>query len=482
MAPPETIPADAVRRPAVAGKFYPESQSELQQSIDALMDNAETESLPGQVVALVAPHAGYAYSGPTAASAFKQIIGKQFDTVFVLCPSHRDYFSGVSVYTGKGYETPLGLVSIDRIRTQKLCEHLPGIVHETMLGHREEHAIEVELPFLQRILASGWQLAPLVMATFDTDLCRRLADAIIAVSEGISALIVASSDLYHGYSYDDCHTTDMQTLQAVERFDSEAFLQGLQEETFQDCGGGPITVTMNAARRLGADEVRIIGHTTSGDVTGRHEGYVVGYGAAAFYRREEKEKTDEAFLTVEEKVQLLDIARNAVVEAVDRPYEDIPPSSETIISGRLNDIGGAFVTIRHNGALRGCIGRVQATEALYLTVHQVAQATALQDPRFSPVNPDELEGLSVSISVLGPLKSLETIEDIVIGAHGLYIRSGNASGLLLPQVASSREWDRETFLEQTCEKAGLPPDAWKDTDTEIMYFDAEVFGEKEGED
>jgi hypothetical protein len=274
----------------------------------------------------------------------------------------------------------------------------------------------------------------------------------------------------------------MQTLQAVERFDSEAFLQGLQEETFQACGGGPITVTMNAARRLGADEVRIIGHTTSGDVTGRHEGYVVGYGAAAFYRREEKEKTDEAFLTVEEKVQLLDIARNAVVEAVDRPYEDIPPSSETIISGRLNDIGGAFVTIRHNGALRGCIGRVQATEALYLTVHQVAQATALQDPRFSPVNPDELEGLSVSISVLGPLKSLETIEDIVIGAHGLYIRSGNASGLLLPQVASSREWDRETFLEQTCEKAGLPPDAWKDTDTEIMYFDAEVFGEKEGED
>ena len=139
--PPETIPSEAVRKPAVAGTFYP-------------------ESLTGQVIALVAPHAGYTFSGPTAASAFKQINGKQLDRVFVICPSHRDYFSGVSVYTGKGYDTPLGMVSIDRIRAQMLCERLPDIVQETMLGHREEHGIEVELPFLQRILAPGWHTRP----------------------------------------------------------------------------------------------------------------------------------------------------------------------------------------------------------------------------------------------------------------------------------------------------------------------------------
>ncbi len=478
--PPETIPSEAVRKPAVAGTFYPESPLGLQKSVDGLIDKAESESLTGQVIALVAPHAGYTFSGPTAASAFKQINGKQFDRVFVIGPSHRDYFSGVSVYTGKGYETPLGLVSIDRIRAQMLCERLPDIVQATMLGHREEHGIEVELPFLQRILAPGWQLVPLVMATYDAVLCRRVADAILDVSEGISALIVASSDLYHGYSYDDCHATDIQTLQAVEQFDAEAFLQGLQEESFQACGGGPITVAMLAAQRLGANGVRIIGHTTSGDMTGRHDGYVVGYGAVAIYRKAEEE--NDSFLTREERGQLLEIARNSVVDTVKRSYEATPPHAGTIILGRLHAAGGAFVTIRHQGALRGCIGRVKTSDALYRTVYQVAQAAALQDRRFPPISSEELEGLTVSLSVLGPLMPLDTIKDLTIGNHGLYISRDAISGLLLPQVAASRGWDREAFLAQTCEKAGLPPDAWEDEKTEVMYFDAEVFGEKEGED
>ncbi|MEE2708851.1 MAG: AmmeMemoRadiSam system protein A [Gemmatimonadota bacterium] len=280
--------------------------------------------------------------------------------------------------------------------------------------------------------------------------------------------------------YDDCHANDIQTLQAVERFDAEVFLQSLQEESFQACGEGPITVTMIAAQRLGANGVRIIGHSTSADVTGRHDGYVVGYGAVAIYRKAEEE--NDTFLTREGRRQLLEIARNSVVDTVKRSYEATPPQADTIVSGRLHEAGGASVTIRQQGALRGCIGRVQPSDALYRTVYQVAQAAAFQDPRYPPISREELEGLTVSLSALGPLMPLDTKKDLTIGDHGLYISRDAMSGLLLPHVASSRGWDGEAFLAQTCEKAGLPPDAWKDEKTEVMYFDAEVFGEKEGED
>lgn len=478
MTPPDVILPDAIRKPAVAGQFYPDSPLQLQREVDALLDRVTTVLPTGEVVALVAPHAGYAYSGETAASAFRQITGHHFDTVFVLCPSHRDYFSGVSVYTGGGYETPLGIVPIDRERGLRLIACAPDLIHETTLGHRAEHAIEVELPFLQRILTPSWKLAPLVMADRSAEVCARLAAAIIAVSEGIATLIVASSDLYHGYSYEACHTTDEKTLGAIKRFDADLFIQGLEEERYQACGGGPIAVAMLVARRNGVDTVEILGHTTSGDVTGRHDGYTVGYGAVAFRKAavSTQSTVTTAAMTESERNQLLDIAIKALEEVALRPYEpSIIP--EPAPGGRLADPGGAFVTIRHHGALRGCIGQIQATTPLYQTVQYVARAAATQDPRFSPVTPEELDELTVSISLLSPLTPLHDTKDLRIGDHGLYIRQGESSGLLLPQVARDRGWDRETFLAQTCLKAGLAPDAWRDPETEILYFTADLIGE-----
>ena len=240
-------------------------------------------------------------------------------------------------------------------------------------------------------------------------------------------------------------------------------------------------MTMMAARRSGADAVRIIAHTTSGDVTGRHDGYVVGYGAAAFYRKTAHEvhasKAIASHLTETERRQLLTFARKALVDTVHHAQEiEAPPVAE--LSGQLTAPCGVFVTLRRHEALRGCIGQVHATTPLYQTVQHVTRASALQDPRFPPVRPEELDGLTICISVLGALVPLSRVHDLQIGVHGLYIRQRNSTGLLLPQVATDRGWDRETFLSQTCQKAGLPPDAWQDPETEIMYFPAEVFGEE----
>ena len=217
--------------------------------MDEMLEAASIDHNLPNVGALVSPHAGYRYSGQTAASAIKYIVGRTYQTVIVICPNHRDVFSGVSVYGGTAYETPIGRIALDVDVIEHLCRLCPS-VHRSNDGHREEHAIEVILPFLQRALTQGWTLVPLVMNDYDGNTCRKLADAILEAA-GESTLVVASSDLYHGYSYSQCHETDAQTLGAVSRFDPAELLKGLQTGEYQACGGGPIAVAMAVAGARG---------------------------------------------------------------------------------------------------------------------------------------------------------------------------------------------------------------------------------------
>jgi MEMO1 family protein len=281
------ISPDAIRNPVAAGRFYPDDPSDLRDQIQKCIDEVEEESIDGHLLALVAPHAGYAFSGPTAAAAFKCLAGRRFDMVFVLSPSHYDSFQGVSVYTGAGYRTPLGLVPIDQVCVQSLVHHAPDVFQASDLGHREEHGIEVELPFLQTLLHPGWQLVPIVMAERSAMICRRTAEAIQSVSEGRKTLIVASSDLYHGYEYEACQISDKHTLQQIERLDPDAFIRGLEAGACQACGGGPIAVAMHIACQNGPCLTKSLAHITSADITGRRSGYIVGYGAVMMYKEKE---------------------------------------------------------------------------------------------------------------------------------------------------------------------------------------------------
>jgi len=180
-------------------------------------------------------------------------------------------------------------------------------------------------------------------------------------------------------------------------------------------------------------------------------------------------------LSEEEKRSLIELVRNTIRARLDgQPLPYFSPSSE-----RLSQNSGAFVTLHKQGALRGCIGYVEATKPLYQSVQDMALAAAFQDPRFPPLSESEFDDIEIEISVMSPIRRIDTVEEIVVGSHGLIIKRGLHQGLLLPQVATEQGWDRDTFLQHACYKAGLAGNCWRKRNTEIYVFSAEVFSEKE---
>jgi AmmeMemoRadiSam system protein B/AmmeMemoRadiSam system protein A len=475
---PEPIDPKNVRKPAVAGAFYPADPEVLRKQVDGFLARAESQKVDGQIVALISPHAGYPYSGQIAGTAFKQVQGNTYDAVIVIAPSHSEYFDGVSVLDRGGYETPLGVLPVEEATARAIVQG-DEIVKASLAGHRGEHSLEVQLPFLQAALVDP-KIVPIVMADRSQDTCERLARALSEAVRGKNVLIVASSDLYHGYSYEECVAADTRTLEVIEAYDPGKLCNGLAKETYQACGGGPIAVALLVARNLGADRAKVIARTNSNDVMGERSGYCVGYAAVAIYKsttdsalRDEKTVGVEIGLGDEDKKRLLEIARVTIEKKI--RGEKVPEFQ--VASEILNEHRGAFVTIHKRGQLRGCIGYIEPIKPLYLTVQEMAESAALHDPRFSPVSVDELDDLEIEISALTPLERIENVDEIEIGLHGIYMKKGYSSGLLLPQVATDYGWDRMTFLEHTCMKAGLPTDAWQEADTEIYIFSADIFSE-----
>ena len=466
-----------VREPAVAGSWYPGDAGALERLIDNLLNAAPSADLKGRLIALVAPHAGYAYSGPTAAAAYRQAQGSKYDAVVILAPSHREYLEGASVYARGCYRTPLGAVPVDEDLADAIISGDKKDIQAGMAGHRTEvgeHSLEIQLPFLQRALPD-LKIVPIVIGNHTLKSARRMADAIARAVENRQVLLVASSDLYHGEDYRACVEISGNTLDDVQKLDVKGLARGLDKGRCQACGRGPILIAMMAAKHLGADRARTIARTNSNDVIGKRGGYVVGYGAVALFASG-GDADEEARFPKEAKHELLEIARASVEHSA--KDEPLPPLD--VRCAALNETGAAFVTLKRKGRLRGCIGCLPPGRMpLGLTVQQMAKKAALEDPRFRPVQPEELREIEIEISVLTPLQPLDDVEKIELGRHGLWIRKGYASGVLLPQVPVEQGWDCQTYLERICLKAGLPTDAWKDADTRLWTFEAIVFGEPE---
>lgn len=267
-----------VRPCAVCGTFYPGNRIELAAAIDRLFSE-----IPGQsgdrIRGIIAPHAGYLYSGPTAAVAYGRLRGSAYDAVVVVAPSHREYFEGVSVYDGAGYATPLGVVPID----EPLRERLVAASREISLsraGHQSEHAVEVQLPFLQRALGA-FSFVPLVIGHQSPETCFNLGKAIAAAAGDRNILLVASTDLSHHYAADVAHRMDTIVIDDLRAFDAHALMEHLESGSAEACGGGPAVAVMTALLHLGSSRVDILKYATSGDITGDY-GSVVGYvGAVA---------------------------------------------------------------------------------------------------------------------------------------------------------------------------------------------------------
>ncbi len=267
-----------VRKPVIAGTWYPGRPEELRRMISDFLARVEVEPVPGELKGLIAPHAGYIYSGQVAAYAYKQLEGRSFDTVVVVHPSHRLYLDGYALTAAAFYETPLGQVPLDEDIIARLDEEL----HFIFLKADQEHSLEIQLPFLQHVLGN-FKLVPIMMGDQSLGQCQKLASALVRVLEGRKALLVASSDLSHFYSYRTAVSLDRVIISQVESYDPEGLARALASGKAEACGGGPIVAVMLASKGLGADKARVLKYANSGDVTGDFSS-VVGYMAAAFYR------------------------------------------------------------------------------------------------------------------------------------------------------------------------------------------------------
>lgn len=466
-------------RPAgVAGSFYPADPKALTAMMDAMLAQAAPPEIHGSIVAVVAPHAGYPYSGPVAAWTYAALRGRHYARVVVIAPSHFEAFDFTSVYDGDGYVTPLGTVPVDKDFARKLAKSNPSI-RLSDRGHLPtpqgtEHAVEVELPWLQHVVGN-FTLVPVVMGDQSYESSRALGVALAKLIHDGDTLIVASSDLSHYHPYDEAEKIDHKTLQAIEEWDYFSMSQNFQTRVWEACGGAPIVAAMIAAERMGADQAQVLRYANSGDTSGDRS-RVVGYSAVALVKTGERQMVEQLFsLSPADRNQLLSIARISVEYAVRQgePYEPPPAGDDD-----LNQERGVFVTLRESGELRGCVGYTSAIKPLYMAVRDTATLAALRDTRFRPVAASELPRLQYEISVLSPLRRVLDLQQIRIGEHGLLMKNGEYQGLLLPQVPVDAKWDRTRFLEETCMKAGMHPGCWKDSDTDIFLFTAVVFGEK----
>jgi len=496
--------AKQIRPAAVAGSFYPDQPTALAKTIAEMLAKTQRPEINGRIMGLICPHAGYIYSGPVASYAYKTIQGLEFRSVIVIAPCHVEAFPGSAVYPGDAYSTPLGDIEIDHELSEKIvAADNRGLVRLSDSGHRivrrgGEHSLEVQLPFLKTMLGE-FKLVAIVMGSQDKASCEALAEAIFAAARNRSdILIVASTDLSHFHTAEEARRLDTRIVDLIKTYDYRKLMDELEAEKVEACGGGPIITAMLACRKLGADSAKVVKYAHSGEITGDNSG-VVGYLAAVLFKKnsgkiyeikDEKGRSDRQIapeppktnpasavdfgLSAAEKTALLNLARESI-RSVLQGEKFVPNGAD--YAGALSEKRGAFVTIKIDGHLRGCIGNIIGYRPLYETIADMAVQAAFHDPRFKPLSEREFAKIKLEISVLTPMINVTDPAEISVGRDGLLITNGHASGLLLPQVAVEYGWDRETFLNQTCLKAGLPPGTWKQPGTIIQRFQADIFAE-----
>jgi hypothetical protein len=268
-----------IKKSVIAGSWYPGNPSTLRRDIENYFNSASLPELNGEVVGLIAPHAGYMYSGKIAACAYNVIRGKKFDSVIVIGPSHRVAFHGVSVLSSGGYETPLGIVPIDEDLAGKIKKTSP-IVADFPGAHLQEHSVEIQLPFLQ-VALGDFLFLPLVMGDQDADTCRELSETIYKSSQNKKILIIGSSDLSHFYNYNKAKQMDSIAVKHLKEGDAKGLLQSLENGEVEACGGGPMVVVLLTAHLMKADKSYFLKYANSGDVTG-DKNSVVGYASAVY--------------------------------------------------------------------------------------------------------------------------------------------------------------------------------------------------------
>lgn len=470
------------RQPVVAGSFYPSDKKELQKMLEDFFNNAPN-AIEQQPLAVIAPHAGYIFSGNVAAASFKQLDrNKKFKHVFVIGSSHTTYFEGASVYYQGDFLTPLGKVAVDTLAGW--LDKKYNVINNDLKPHEKEHSLEVQLPFLQYWLKNPFTIIPIIIGGESQSTCINLADALSPFFTDEN-LFVISTDFSHYPKYDDASISDNTMADAILSNSSQKFVKlKIVDESKATpnlvtamCGWTSMLTLLDITEKLTDIAYKKILYKNSGDSPQYGDkDRVVGYYSICAIKKDKKVYKTQFNLTEVDKVKLLKIARSTI--SVYLVSKNSPDIDEKTISSNLLVPAGAFVTLKESGSLRGCIGCFNPDEPLYKVVQSMAIAAATEDYRFSKVQTEEVSKLEIEISVLTPLKKINSIKEIELGKHGIYIKKGGRSGTFLPQVATGTGWNLEEFLGHCAQdKAFIGWDGWKDAD--INTYEAIIFEEKE---
>jgi len=427
-----------VRPAAVAGMFYPRDARELEREVAELIDGVENLAPRfGHPKALIVPHAGYIYSGPVAARAYDELAAARgvVRRVVLLGPVHRVPVRGLALPGVEAFDTPLGRVAVDAEAVRMLAPYRQVVTSPA--AHAMEHSLEVQLPFLQKMLGE-FALLPLAVGDAKP---REVIEVIERLWGGAETLFVLSTDLSHYHRYEEARAIDRATLARIASFDTD-----INHE--EACGATPLNGFLAAARSRGLS-IRLVGACNSGDTAGGKD-RVVGYSSFALYEGGGVSRED-AGLT------LLAIARAAIGHRLGVHAE--PPRTD--IAPWLAQPGASFVTLMLDGKLRGCIGSLQASRRLGEDVAENALGAALRDPRFPPLTREEWARTEVEVSVLSPAKPLrfgdeaELLAKLRVGEDGVILEHETRRATFLPQVWEGLP-DRRKFLDELMRKAGIP--------------------------
>ena len=491
-----------IRRAAVAGSWYPGNPSALREMIQGYLDQVDTVLSGVQIRAVIAPHAGYVYSGRCAAHSFKQLEGQKVGRVFLMGPSHYTSFHGVSIPNVDAYETPLGIVKLDAGAVAEL--RMSPLVTTVPQAHTREHALELELPFLPTVV-TDFTLVPMIISQLTPNEATGFGELIGSIMEPDDVVVVSCDFTHYGAAFgytpfrrnvrEQLTQLDMGAVDRVLARDTAGIFTYANETGITWDGVNVVPVMLGA---LPADaQGKLLCYYKSGDEENDYA-HSVSYVSLAFYTpekpgaRDKPDKPDTAVkpdksdksdnpkkpdtagqLTAEEHEALLSLARQSLECHV--KGEKLPDPRKFAVTPRLEEKAGAFVTLHEHGQLRGCIGYIEGIKPLVEAVQENACNAATRDPRFPAVTAKELPDIDLEISVMSPLRKIDSPEEVIAGTHGVVLKKGWAQGVFLPQVATEQGWDRETFLRHLGLKAGLDMDAYKSAD--LYVFTADVFGQ-----
>lgn len=428
----------SIRPTAVAGSFYPKQATELNNMLEKYLA-IDSIKIPSPK-AIIAPHAGYIYSGQTAASIYANIeqIKDRIARVVLLGPTHRVYVKGMALPSNTHFASPLGNVAIDTQSLKRLSAH--SFVDYIDEAHTQEHSLEVHIPFLQKVL-NNFILLPILVGDASPEQVATILDELWGEKE---TLIIISSDLSHFLDYETANKTDRNTTELIEKFDYEHI------GSKQACGCMPLRGLLKLAQEKNMT-IQTVDLRNSGDTAGT-KNRVVGYGAYALFENKNK------ILNKKDKKIIFDIIHKSIKQGLNLENNfnvDLTDLSET-----LKTSYAVFVTLKLNGQLRGCIGTTEAHLPLIEAVAKYANAAAFADPRFKPLTEDEYRKVEISLSILTPAipfpfkDEQDLLSKLRPNTDGLIIAKKNKRATFLPVVWESLSTPKQ-FLSELKRKAGI---------------------------